>query len=367
MMAAKCKRSAAGKPPEEHKASKRNEKKKLNEANSEESSIAQENIPELPYVEVSELPKIVRTYSPDEEVGDKNRRPRHADTGYKNRAPLQADERAKELLRSTLQHPINLTVEDLLNVSEPVRQELKKLLTKKRVEKKTVTFATEANEKSEYFPEAEKVVTRDDLMIDRLPSVTYEIIDEDRSDLKKGSIVIGDPVLQYLATLQPGEKPKNIVVARESQGLRAVYPLINNVGEVESLLDPGSQIVSIAKSVAKELEIPWDPDITIEMESANRSVERTLGLARNVPFLFGCITVYVQVHVMANPAYKVLGRPFDVITESLVKNDKDGSQSLTLTDPNTGIRCVMHTHERGKIPTVMKKATKQDFQLSLMN
>src|SRR5271155_2563284 len=133
-----------------------------------------------------------------------------AETGYKNRALLQADERAKELLRSTLQHPISLTAEDLLNVSEPVRQELKKLLTKKRVEKKTVMFTTEANETSDYFPEEEKVVTRDDLMIDRLPSVTYEIIDEDRSDLKKGSIVIGDPVLQYLATLQPGEKPKNM-------------------------------------------------------------------------------------------------------------------------------------------------------------
>ena len=83
-MAAKRKRSAAGKPPEEQKARKRNEKKKLNEANSEESSIAQENIPELPYVEVSELPKIVWTYSPDEEVGDKNRRLMPADTGYKN-------------------------------------------------------------------------------------------------------------------------------------------------------------------------------------------------------------------------------------------------------------------------------------------
>ena len=196
-----------------------------------------------------------------------------------------------ELLRSALQLPISLTAEDLLNVSEPVRQELKRLLTKKRIENKTVTFATEANEASEYFPEIEKLDGREVLMIDKLPSVTYEMIDEDRSDLKKGSIVIGDPVLQYLATLQPGDKPKNIVVARESQGLRAVYPLINNAGEVESLLDPGSQIVSMSKNVAKELEIPWDPDITIEMESANRSVERTLGLARNVPFLFGCITV----------------------------------------------------------------------------
>ena len=100
------------------------------------------------------------------------------------------------------------------------------------------------------------------------------------------------------------------------------------------------------------------------MQSANSSLEETLGLAKNVPFLFGNITVYLQVHVMKRPAYKVLlGRPFDAITESEIKNAKDGGQSLTLTDPNTGERCVMHTHERGKPPAVMKKP-KTDFQRS---
>ncbi|KAF8805161.1 hypothetical protein BYT27DRAFT_7104755, partial [Phlegmacium glaucopus] len=45
-------------------------------------------------------------------------------------------------------------------------------------------------------------------------------------------------------------------------------------------------------------------------------------------------------------AYKVLlGRPFDVITESMVKNKKDRSQLLMLTDLNSGERCVMHMHE----------------------
>jgi len=135
-----------------------------------------------------------------------------------------------------------------------------------------------------------------------------------------------------------------------------VYPLINHVGKVESLLDGGSQIVSMLRAVAVELEITWDPDITVQMQSANRTLEQTLGLAKNVPFLFGHITVYLQVHVIDKPAYKVLlGRPFDTLTESEVKNARDGGQSLTLTDPNTGERCVMHTHERGKPPTVLKK------------
>jgi hypothetical protein len=186
--------------------------------------------------------------------------------------------------------------------------------------------------------------------------------------MAKGSVVVSDPVMQYLNALKPGETPKSVVVAAESHALRTVYPLINGVGEVESLLDPGSQIVSMSKEVAIALQVSWDPDIVVHMESANKSLEKTLGLAKNVPFVFGPITVYLQVHVIGKVAYRVLlGRPFDTITESEVKNSKDGSQSLTLTDLNTGERCVMQTHERGKPPIVLQRPAKQDFQRNSMN
>jgi hypothetical protein len=186
--------------------------------------------------------------------------------------------------------------------------------------------------------------------------------------MAKGSVVVSDPVMQYLSALAPGEKPKTVIVAAESQALRCVYPLINGVGEVESLLDPGSQIVSMSKTVAAMLQVTWDPDIVVHMESANKTLEKTLGLAKNVPFLFGTITVYLQVHVIGNAAYKVLlGRPFDIVTESVVKNARNGSQSLTLTDPNSGERCVMETHEKGKVPTILQRSYKSDFHLPSMN
>ena len=126
--------------------------------------------------------------------------------------------------------------------------------------------------------------------------------------------------------------------------------------------------MSMSKEVATALQVTWDPDIVVHMESANKSLEKTLGLAKNVPFVFGSITVYLQVHVIAKVAYKVLlGRPFDTITESEVRNSKDGSQSLTLTDLNSGERCVMQTHERGKPPSVLLKAVRQDFVHNSMN
>ena len=357
-MAARRKR-ATGKPPEEKRTSmipeKRIEKENTQEEEKEKedkTGVWKESDLGLPFRE-QDIPKIEGS-----NVAKGN-------TGFHNRAPLQADERARELLRSTLQHPISLTAEDLLNVSEPMRIELKKLLTKKRLEKKSVQFCGDTrNIDGPWRDVSGPSVTRS---ISTLPEATCEILEEDKDGMKKGDIIIGDPVLQYMATLKPGEKPKPVVVAKESQGLRAIYPMINGVGVTECLLDSGSQIISMARKVAEQLEVKWNSELTIEMESANRSLETTLGLARNVPFSCGAINVYLQVHIMSSPAYKVLmGRPFDIVTESLVKNAKDGSQTLTLTDPNTGERCVMSTYERGRPPEILKRPVKKGFQNALM-
>ena len=336
----------------------------------QQTEIMTNEVPELPFVDVPPLPVVERGQPKTNSVLVENDSVEKllglpklpVEPGFKNRAPLQLDERAKDLIQEALKNTICISTEDLLNVSEPMRQELRKLLIKKRLEKKSVSFAAEVDSKDD-TSEAWETISAE-----RLPEATYEILAEDTNGMTKGSVVVSDPVMQYLSTLAPGEQPKSVVVAAESHALRTVYPLINGVGEVESLLDAGSQIVSMSKEVATMLQVTWDPDITVHMESANKSLEKTLGLAKNVPFKFGPITVYLQVHVIEKVAYKVLlGRPFDTITESEVKNSKDGSQSLTLTDLNTGERCVMQTHERGKLPTVLQRPVRQDFVRNSMN
>ena len=392
MAATRAKKRAAGELPEDKskkpsvlqkELEKMNQKKRQRAESvrqgraleqSEQTSEVRNEVEELPYVEVQPLPFVTRGQAKTN-VGVVNKddvekliaAPKlMAEPGFKNRAPLQHDERAKDLLLEALKIPLGITAEDLLNVSEPVRQELKKLLVKKRLEKKSVTLAAEVKSVGEDDTSGQQKTEM--IKVEKLPEATYEVLAEDTNGMEKGSVVVSDPVMQYLSTLAPGEAPKTVLVAAESHALRTVYPLINGVGEVESLLDPGSQIVSMSKAVALMLQIPWDPDITVHMESANKTLEKTLGLAKNVPFMFGPITVYLQVHVIENVAYKVLlGRPFDTITESEVKNAKDGSQSLTLTDLNTGERCVMYTHERGRPPTVMKRPVKQDFVQNSMN
>ena len=72
------------------------------------------------------------------------------------------------------------------------------------------------------------------------------------------------------------------------------------------------------------------------MQSANGEVDRSLGLVRNVPIQIGDITLYVQIHVICNPAYDILlGRPFDILTESVVRNFANEDQTITIRNPNS--------------------------------
>ena len=73
------------------------------------------------------------------------------------------------------------------------------------------------------------------------------------------------------------------------------------------------------------------------MQLANREVDKTLGLTRNVPILVGDITLYVQFHIVRNPACDVLlGQPFDILVESIVWNYSNEDQTITIHDPNSG-------------------------------
>jgi hypothetical protein len=96
----------------------------------------------------------------------------------------------------------------------------------------------------------------------------------------------------------------------------------------------------------------WDPTLNIFMQSANGAVEKSVGLARNVPFRWGEMTLYLQVHIIRGPAYKVLlGRPFDTLTQSKVENSRDGGQVVTLTDPNSGQKWTIPTFDRAGVKT----------------
>lgn len=127
----------------------------------------------------------------------------------------------------------------------------------------------------------------------------------------------------------------NVVVAAESESLRTITPRVNGDHPVQSILDPGCQIVAMSKAVWNALKMSLNPNYRISVQSANGTKDPSLGLVENLPFTFGGITVLFQVHVLENPAYDILlGRPFDVVCQTMIKNFANGDTHITITDLN---------------------------------
>ncbi|KAJ4476248.1 hypothetical protein C8R41DRAFT_734306, partial [Lentinula lateritia] len=263
---------------------------------------------------------------------------------YKFIAPVQRLEKVNDLVDKILNNDICVKASDLLSTSKPIREELKYRVTQQRVNSGEQPKSTQVKAQ---FKELQ--LDSDTINIDSLPSVTWEKKTErTNSGEQMSAFVVGDVVLQYLETLAPKETAKQIVVAKDSQSLRSIYPLLNGREHVESLLDSGSQIVSTSQEKAEKAGLIWDPDIVIYMQSANKGLEKSLGLARNVPFLIGDMTVLLQVHVIKEPAYDLLlGRPFDALLQTHIQNFADGRQIITLTEPLTNRRITVPTFARG--------------------
>ena len=322
---------------------------------------------ELPYVAVP--PVINRSEDQPDDYGKQLTQPDIRE--YQVRAPVQREGLGRALADKVLRTEVTLDIRDLAGVSPEVRETIRKDLTKSRKPirpdgAKRVMFADELEPALPFQDEEEELqLEYDALNLSELPRVASAFVQTAVSgDLPQGAIAISDPYLQYLESLGPDEtprqvyvEPKQVYVAKDAADLRTVYPAINMQGRVECVMDSGSQIVSMSLEQALACKLYWDPDITIYMQSANRSLEKSVGLARNVPFKFGEITVYLQVHIIRGPAYKVLlGRPFEVLTECQINNNRDESQTVTLKDPNTGRRCTMATFPRAKENEAPKKS-----------
>jgi hypothetical protein len=153
-----------------------------------------------------------------------------------------------------------------------------------------------------------------------------------------GSIIVEDPIELYYKSLCPGEEPDfdTLVIAKESSAVRSIVALVDNNRCVNCILDPGCQIIAMSENVCHKLGLAYNPSIKLNMQSANGNIDQSLRLSRNVPFRVHTITLYMQVHVICSPAYDILlGRPFDILTESIIRNFANEDQTITIHDPNT--------------------------------
>ena len=302
----------------------------------------------LPYVDVPPLKPSIRTPVSDPVKEDQISK---FGPAYKSRAPVEVGIDIEKIVEKVLDLEINVPLRNLAGVSGAVQKEIKKQVTKARI-------PMEIEEKTK--PE---LVTRSRPMIrlQNIPIAMYTIMTEVSDEIPEGSFVADDPVLQYLAQ-NKDINPEDLVVADESAPLRSLYAIVNRVGQEECLLDNGSMIVSMSKEAAVHVGLTWDPSIRINMESASNHLEKTLGLARNVRFSVAGISVFLQVHILENPPYRVLlGRPFETFTSCVTKTKMDGSSELMLTDPNTKTVAIVPTYRRGCGPEELQKQHYQGF------
>ncbi|KAF8237281.1 hypothetical protein L208DRAFT_1517771, partial [Tricholoma matsutake] len=120
--------------------------------------------------------------------------------------------------------------------------------------------------------------------------------------------IIDDPYKTYISSLHPGEIPEPFNAAKESHSIRSVIMNINSRNPVKSVVDPGSSIIAMSEEVCHKLGLAYDPSIHIPLQLANGGIDQSLGLAQNIPCEVGSITLYMQIHIIHDPAYDILLR-----------------------------------------------------------
>ena len=303
----------------------------------------------IPYVDVPPLKATVRKSISDPLVEHQTAK---IGSAYKSKAPVEIGIDIEGIVERVLDLEISVPLRNLAGISGAVQKEIRKQVTKSRMPVETGITATVTLQE-----EPQPMIKLEDS-----PVTMYAIQQLDHEELTEGTLVAGDPVLQYM-TENKDVHPGNLIVADVSTPLRAIYMHINRVGQAECLIDPGSMIVSMSKAAAVQYGLNWDPALSINMESASNHVEKTLGLAKNVRFEVAEIVVFLQVHILGNPPYQVLlGKPFEACTGCHSKSELNGYTELVLTDPNTKAVATVPTYKRGCGPEeLQQKQTYQGF------
>jgi hypothetical protein len=293
--------------------------------------------------------------------------PRKSDIAYRTLPAIHDPDIAATVYNRALDANFTLSYHELLSLSPEVRSQVRDAVSSKRVPTKDNAKVVRANanivqdeplseEELSYLYADEELVPFEEEH--RSPIPTFANRTSVKTQPPDDAIIIDDPIDRYYCGLSPGETPKYdcLIVAKESSALRSIIPLIDNNMKVESILDPGCQIIAMSEDCCHELGLPYDPTIVVNMQSANGIVDPSLGLSRNVPFLIGPLTFYMQVHIIRSPAYDVLlGRPFDVLTESVVRNFRNEDQTITVHDPNSKRVATIPTVRRGPPQILSKK------------
>ena len=311
---------------------------------------------------------------------------RRQEQAYSTTAKVHDPRVAKTVFDRAMEMPVTVTQRELLSLAPEIRTQVADITVRKRVQREPFMQAmieevdSDDDDEGKYLPrdtigrnyEATRATQATHMPAAFAAAANRAHPVAANRVPPANATIIPDPYEAYLRTHTDNTAEQGIVVAAESNALRAILPTIEGQEKVEAILDPGCQIVAMSEEISNALALPYDPTIRLNMISANGGVDQSLGLARNVAFLVGDIPLYLQVHILRKPAYDILlGRPFDVLTQSVVRNFADEHQTVTILDPNTGRKTTVPTVPRGSFRFAERQQYRnpkpeEDFRASMI-
>ena len=289
--------------------------------------------------------------------------PKKAEPAYRTQPTIYNAAIATDVYSRAMDLPITVTQRELWSLSPEVRAQVREATVTRRIPTQGTKETTVDATAFLRMPDSDDEDDEDEDEKELPAAPTFAIPYCQHRVPPDGALVIPDPIESYVKSLPKGvaPDPERLIAANENAAVRSVLALVDNNRKKECILDSGCQVVTISKAVSHELAISYDPTFRISMQSANGELDMSLGLARNVPFKIGPVTFYMQAHVIDSPAYDVLlGRPFDVLTESVIRNFANEEQTITIHDPNTGQHITVPTLARGT-HKAEEAARKKDF------
>lgn len=308
-----------------------------------------EELPEHPFAKVPDAtyapPKDRNFAAPPKPAPAKKQTP-----AYRTVAPIYDNNIAQTVFDKVMSQLVTLSQRELCSLSPELSSLLRQAVSPRRGPTKDQPKNIGTSQDINVLATDEDIAYAiDDLEPDYEPTNTFN--HNVANHLPPDAIVLPDIYDVYLNNLPKGYRPDQLIVAKESSALRSIHPIVDNQSRIESILDPGSQIIAMSEEICIELGLPYDSTVVLTMQSANGELDRSLGLARNVPLRIGDITLYVQIHVIRSPAYDILlGRPFDILTQSVIRNYSNEDQMITIHDPNTRREVTVPTMPRGRSP-----------------
>ena len=223
---------------------------------------------------------------------------------YMTTAKIYNEKIVQDVYRCAMEVPITVTQRELLSLAPELRAQVADATVKCQITREVAqTLLEDAQEP------AEEETYQEEPQLSHMPA-TFATATRRLEQSSATSLNTIHPVQDL---------QEEVEVAAESNALHAILPLVDGKEWVEAILDPRCQVAVMSEEVCNALALPYDPDVRLNMVSANGGVDQSLRVGRNIAFLVGDITVYLQVHILQLPTYNILlGCPFNILTQSVV-------------------------------------------------